>query len=308
MNSDYMKAYLQNIFYNQSVIYDMKDEFKSILCITNQDTNIDKWEKYKAYKPPHKNDSIDCDACGLSTYIYNKAFSFLNSVSRPTNQYNKKPYFVYNHKYQLILNVSNGEKEYYRGDVMTSFNHIYKHYLMNFIGNKEIEKYIQESAGLYHTIGNMLPVPAFFNTNRASNPNNKIPNSEHDFWDLTMIKIKDYCKRIKENYNDVNKPLEELLNNNDCAIEYCKKWLKHFDNNWEKFVKDNYLEPFVEKDDNNEYQIKSFWVGHSFNNLELPKDEKAFKEFLCFFNEAIIKRNKLILNKLNKGVTYGNTN
>ena len=281
---------LDTLFDNEKpLIYDMKDEFKSLLKITKRDTNIQKLKKYNKYEAPHDKDSIDCDTCELATFVYNKAFDFLKGVGRPQRQYKKAPFCIRNHKYQLVLKTKEKEavREYYRGDSMTSFKEIYKH-SQKFINNELIQEQIEKLAKNYHTIGNMIPVSTGFNVRRAKNPKLDYNNAFFDFWDLAMISIKEYIDTKNDD------PLNKLLKNDKDAVDNCKKWLSHFNNGWKDFVDNNYLQPFVD----DSYNVIMFWQDHSFDNYKLPEDEKSFFDFLKFLNGAIISRNILILKKL----------
>lgn len=296
---EYMTEYvLDTLFDNEKpLIYDMKDEFKSLLNITKRDTNIQKLEKYNKYEAPHDNDSIDCDTCKLATFVYNKAFDFLKGVDRPRRQYKKVPFFyIRNHKYQLVLETKE-KNEYYRGDSMTSFKEIYRH-SKKFINNELIQEQIENLAKNYHTIGNMIPVSMGFNVHRACNPELNYNNAFFDFWDLAMIRIKEYIDTQNDN------SLNELLKKDNDAVDNCKKWLSHFNNDWKDFVENNYLQPFVDDSDN----VIMFWQDHSFDNYKLPEDEKSFFDFLEFLNGAIISRNILILKKLKKDLSKGSSN
>jgi len=208
------------------ILYDMKDEFSNLLKFNENDSNLDKWVKYKSYKVDENSVyGIDCDVCNLAVFIYNKTFEFLKKCKRPTKQYKRistkdllncciakkgegnlveiipftnvfKTNICYTreYKYQLIVDNTPHVKEYYRGDVMTSFTNTYKHYIKNFSDNKHIKDEIERLAKNHHTIGNMIPVPTGFNVGRASEM------AKYDFWDLTMLKIwewyqhKDNCK------------------------------------------------------------------------------------------------------------------
>lgn len=308
---------------NELILYDIKDEFKERLKISDEDSNLVKWKKYKDYKVNRYSVyGIDCDVSLYAVGIYNRVWEYLKST-KPTKQYEKVSLdklenfsisidsnsekiipsdnitsknniaicFSREYKYQLILR-DGTECEYYRGDTMTSFTNIYKHYednKKNFETNSIIRDKVEELAKNYHTIGNMIPVPSGFNFSRAGK------DAKYDYWDLTMLKIKEW-------YNDTSNdaPLKMLLNDNENAIEPCKKWLNKFDN-WNDFVEKNYLSPFVEtKGADGNYELLHFWEDHSFENCELPSDTNEFLEFLKKLNECIKDRNKIIYDNLKK--------
>lgn len=295
---------------DKAVIYDMKDEYKKekLLDIVESDTNITKWGKYKQYKPAHDEDSIDCDVCELAVYIYHKSWRFLNerkvNANRPTKQYTEEPYYyVRKHKYQLVIN-HDKEKEYYRGDTMTSFNNTYNHYKKHFKSNEKIKEQIEKFAKLHHTIGNMIPVPSYFNSERSGKC------ARYDFWDLTMQQIKKWYKHSDD------EPLKHLINpegdNNKekISIAHCEKWLSYF-TDWNDFVEQNHLQNFIQlvddgellKDKDGDYISMIFWTNHSFESFTLPLKPETFYEYLRVLNGAIEKRNEAILLEL-----YNNLN
>lgn len=299
---------------NEIILYDVKDEFKKQLNVLDDDSNLLKWQKYQNYKVNRYSVyGIDCDVSLYAVNIYKRAWEFLKPVNRPTRQYEKvsldklesfsisidsssetiipcsnilsknKTYICFSreYKYQLILDTNNG-KEYYRGDTMTSFTNIHKHYETNFANDETISFEIEKLAKNYHTIGNMIPVPTGFNTSRAGS------NAVHDYWDLTMIKIKEWYDK------SIDKPLAELFHKNSDAIEPCKKWLSKF-NKWNDFVEKNYLLSFVgDKDQDGNYQLLMFWNKHDFNNSALPINKEDFFRFLKLLNICIENRNKEI--------------
>ncbi|XQY91894.1 DUF6994 family protein [Metabacillus sp. HB246100] len=296
---------------DKAVIYDMKDEYKKLLDIGESDTNIIKWEKYEKYKhynAANEKDSIDCDVCELAVYIYHKSWRFLKerkvNANRPTKQYKINPYEERNHKYQLVIN-HDKEKEYYRGDTMTSFKNTYNHYKKHFVSNEKIKEQIEKFAKLYHTIGNMIPVPSYFNTVRSGN------FARYDFWDLTMLQIKKWYK-----YAD-DEQLKHLLNpegNNNkekISLDLCKKWLNYF-TGWNDFVEKNYLQNFIQlvegdellKDEDGGYIPLVFWTNHSYENFNLPSEPEIFYEYLKILNDAIEKRNEAILLELYNTLKY----
>lgn len=295
-------------FEQTPICYDIKDEYKELLQISDKDTNIEKWKKYKAYQvDQYSVYGIDCDVSFLAISIYHKAWDFLKGVGRPTKQYGavklsqltgcsihngggeiipissifsrEKIQISYarEYKYQLILH-ENNKKYYYRGDTMTSFQNIYRFYEKWFVDNEEIGAEIEKLAKNHHTIGNMLPVPTGFNTNRAG------AYAVTDFWDLTLMQIKEWYEN-----KDEDKPLYVLFHNNQNAVEYCKKWLDIF-GTWNGFIEGNYLQSFVEKEDD-QYQLVMFWEEHGYENTALPKEENSFLSFLRYLNGAIVKRN-----------------
>ena len=146
-------------------------------------------------------------------------------------------------------------------------------------------------ANTYHTIGNFIPVPCGFNIGRSN-------FGKSDYWDLSLITIKKWydegCKPGTKNSRDI---IKELLNKpSDMVIRECEKWLWWFGNKknglegWMSFIKNNYLEDFVNKD--SLYQPIRF----------CPNDEFAVSEFFKTCSELIIKRGQRLISELEKEI------
>lgn len=141
----------------------------------------------------------------------------------------------------------------------------------------------------YHTIGNYIPVPQYFNKNRSSNKGIGRGWKNYDMWDLTLLKIIEYYDLKKENKDAVN-VLMQLLHcsdKNSGIIVSAKNWLDSYENKKE-FIDMNYLNPYVNK----EYNIKNdFRKIHTWENPEPIDHIKYFK----MISEAIDERANLIL-------------
>lgn len=74
----------------------------------------------------------------------------------------------------------NHNKQYYRGDTMTSFSVTYNYYEKHFKNNTKVHEQIEILAKRYHTIGNMIQIPSCFNTQRIE------MKAKYDFWDLAL--------------------------------------------------------------------------------------------------------------------------
>lgn len=268
------------------ILYDLKNEFAEIINLVGTETNVEKWRKYKAYKVDRYSEfGIDCDVSCLAIQVYNKGWKFLNRV-KPTKQYVKNPksdgIVIREYKYQFILR-NTRPFEYYRGDTMTSFTNTYNHFIKHYVENENISEEIESLAKNYHTIGNMIPIPSALNISRAGK------YAKYDYWDLTMCKIKEwYDSDCDKNRNQV---LYELLNGDSNTIDSINKWLEKF-STWKEFVDENYLSSYV---DQTSYNPILFWESHSYDNAELPTNEKSFLNYLRLLNEYIEKRNKEIL-------------
>lgn len=277
MDIQYVKSKLLDN--GKPVMYDIKDEFKKELNILECDSNLTKLKKYQAR--PSDSNCIDCDVSEFAVFIYHELWDFLNSYEQDKQKGTS-------YKYELKK-----EEEYYRGDTMVSFNRT-KNASIKF-KNNEINIEIEKFAKLYHTIGNMIPIPLCFNYERSG-------NGWYDYWDLAMQNIKEWY-RLKDNHEERKVPLRQLLNpigkNKDIekSIELCEKWLSNFDT-WNDFVNANYLEVYIEeengtlkKDENGDFIPIELWEGHSYENSNLPKDEQKFLNYLKRLNKIIVERN-----------------
>lgn len=165
--------------------------------------------------------------------------------------------------------------------------------------NKMFNKYFKENKIIidfikyYHTIGNYIPVPHNFNSKR-SGPGK---HADYDMWDLTLTKIYDYYKYIKEkNKKAANDALKDLLHiknfdeSNEGVFKSTEKWLKEF-KSWPIFIRENYLQDFVNLK-NSDWPIKDeFKKFHNWDN-RFPNDCLGY--FKCV-TKTIIKRADNIL-------------
>lgn len=192
-------------------------------------------------------------------------------------------------------------KNRYLADTMTSctttlnayLNRKYKKIVTNksaiieYLHNKEnLKKIVKEDENVYnflsyyHTLGNFIPVPIGFNVSRSN-------YGRHDYWDLTLKKIKDWY----DNSNDLekqNKIVLELLHNNVKYVNNCTKWLEYFET-WVNFIDVNYLKNYI--DDNDE--VIRFSKNHTWNNPVVDLDE-----FYNNINKVIEERTEIMLDKL----------
>ena len=152
---------------------------------------------------------------------------------------------------------------------------------------KEIIERLFDSTGItrllemYHTIGNYCPVPCGFNGARSSDT----CDAKHDFWDLTLMKIRGYYISGKE------ERLDELLHKKGNK-EACKEWLEYFGKGecgWENFIISNYLTDYVDEDK----KVKPFWKGHSWKK-PLPNDLITLSIGVNEIADRIEKRGKRI--------------
>ncbi|MCH5167736.1 MAG: hypothetical protein J1F35_07630 [Erysipelotrichales bacterium] len=159
--------------------------------------------------------------------------------------------------------------------------------------NSKIIKELIESDELttflrsYHTIGNFMPVPTGCNSPRGYQ-NNKI----EDYWDLTLLHIYNYY--IDGTYQDV----VDIVKSKNAKVY--KEWLDTFGANlkgWHNFVKINYLEPFVNIEDE-KYFPKELWAGHFTSDIVKPQDYHECIEYFKNASEMISKRGESMIKKL----------
>lgn len=143
----------------------------------------------------------------------------------------------------------------------------------------------------YHTLGNFIPTP--FNAERTARTK--------DYWDLTLRRIyKWYCAESEEDKND---ELHNLLLDKEHVVEKSKQWLLAF-GNWDNFVETNYLQDFVNINDNKTYGApKELWAGH-FSKTLLPSSAKDIEQYYTNASSWIRARGNCMVAALRKN--WGN--
>ena len=130
-----------------------------------------------------------------------------------------------------------------------------------------------------HSIGNMILVPLYFNTERAGK------FAEWDCWDITLYAIQCW---YRENENDtvnldivdINKDrwLMKLFSKARCeekvvSIITCKKWLTFYFENWNDFIEKNVLQDYCTGNGKDrDYAVKAIIDGKVINE----KNPKTF--------------------------------
>lgn len=140
----------------------------------------------------------------------------------------------------------------------------------------------------WHMLGNYCPVPRHFNKARSG-------CTHYDYWDLTLMKIKEYYDEIEnpdDKGDDAWKILgEELLHGTGNALA-CKKWLDYF-GSWKNFIDKNYMQDFV----NGNYEVEPFFEEHSWNK-PTPEREEVFNDLFQNASKMIEKRTGRIVDAL----------
>ncbi len=124
--------------------------------------------------------------------------------------------------------------------------------------DKAVIEAFNEFAKSTHTLANMALISKGLNKERSA-------HGKYDFWDLTLMKIREFYLEQETHSDKAGEKLLELSHNEDKIIDDCKKWLKHFGSNekqdWEDFVEQNCFKCYLE---NNE--VKPFFEGHYWEN------------------------------------------
>ena len=77
------------------------------------------------------------------------------------------------------------------------------------------------------------------------------------------------------------------------------QWLDTF-NTWDEFVRDNYMDSFVEVKENNQYgEPKELWKNH-FKGYTYPQNSDEFKQFFENAKKFIDDRTELMVKKCYK--------
>lgn len=142
----------------------------------------------------------------------------------------------------------------------------------------------------YHTCGNLIPVPYGFNVARSGY------FGSHDYWDLTLMKIKEYydTKTVFDGFGDsFMNPAIKIMELLHCSNEVicCCRWLNSFVG-WEDFICRNFLQDFVNEDN----QPVPLCTGHSWDCTQILDFDEFFKN--CW--QCIEKRSIRIIERLRK--------
>ena len=155
--------------------------------------------------------------------------------------------------------------------------------------NEDLSHFI----AIYHTLGNYLPVCCGFNIARSGY------YGSHDYWDLTLMKIKEYydaTKAAQSGFGDfLTSPELKLLQLLHCNSEVvsCCQWLNSFER-WENFIEQNLLQDFVDTDN----QPIPLCKGHSW---ECPQ-VLDFNDFFKNGWQIVEKRGVRMIKMLEKRV------
>ena len=160
------------------------------------------------------------------------------------------------------------------------------------ISNFSLKKYLERIGAfklieVYHALGNFIIIPKGWNKCRYS--------SLKDYWDLTLLCIYNYYFKIED-----EKYCIEKISGKENKEQY-EVYINTFES-WEKFIKANFLESFVEieKDENGKYSYgkpKELWEGH-FEGELLPTNIYQCIDYFNNSSEWIKLRTELMIEYL----------
>ena len=134
-----------------------------------------------------------------------------------------------------LVETDEDRRKYFKGrKVSLAYQIEILYYDKKFLSRMKKIKGFETFAGMYHTIGNFIPVPPMFNSSRSN-------FGEGDYWDVTLSYIKQWYDTRD---NNVIAALLHKTNPNDKAVFYCVKWLSWF-GTWTNFITMNYLQDFI---------------------------------------------------------------
>lgn len=141
-------------------------------------------------------------------------------------------------------------------------------------------------AYLTHSLGNFIPCFGPFNSGRY--------RLTKDYWDLTMLGIKEW-------YEEPSSPLRKVNPLNQGLLDQCRPWLGSYAEEdvtggeaWRQFVKANFLQPYFEEDSST---VRLFFKEHGFDH-QLPANKEELLDCLLSMNAGIVARGNLMLHAI----------
>lgn len=159
---------------------------------------------------------------------------------------------------------------------------------------KKVGEQLEILAHLTHALGNFIPCASPFNGGRY--------NATNDYWDITLMYIRDWY---------LNRQLfllkSDLPSNgfNAGILGECRDWLNSFGvgkEGWNSFVNDNFLKAYTDGTDEGGYKIKPFYNDYTIGK-SLPESREDLLECLLSMNAAIIARGNEMGKKLEENLT-----
>lgn len=291
-----VKNLLENELAPERYSLDMETDSTAYLRIKNpierfyvyKSGNVDKQSVYQgAVRYRMLNESIcqsvhDCDSCELMKDVYKSLWAEAiadSETSMIDGQHGDTMTSLQHSLNSSIRLIETEEERQRRGRKRISL--AYQIELLSstsdFLARTGKIKGLDSFAVLYHTIGNMIPVPPMFNASRSN-------FGADDYWDVTLMKIKEwYDSRDRATLAALLHKKEE----SDQAVETCEKWLTWF-GSWNGFLEKNYLNDFVDR-----------------NNEPIPFKPNTAHDIESFYetcSDLIAKRGQRLIGELKKRV------
>lgn len=191
-------------------------------------------------------------------------------------------------KYQEFKRNNIGDKYVWSAYILDKYEKFIERFEDTLVKNEIPKEAVYEYVHVNDTLGNFIPVPKSFNAPRY--------NSTKDFWDLTLWGIYKFFNE-KGDLSDIisetkSKEEGEEDNCNEGAIGCCQEWLKNSfgepgkDNgSWDNFVKQNFMQDFVNQEGSHYGKPKELWMGHFGGSVILGGDERC-AQYTEFFTNA----------------------
>lgn len=299
----YMLNFYRHVYQNKGMEY-LELYFTSTL--NEEDVVKAVLKRYLVYKMTAESTikffkNVDCDSLEVVVKDYRKLFPWLDTFNIREQ--------AFENKYELY----NNEGFIFRGDTMISIQTTLKKYLYLKLGIKKLPNNVDFNRFIFnnmefidiseecvnfvasmHCMGNFIPVPQGFNIGRAN-------FGRFDYWDLTMDCLYQWYLDNSNGYS--NDDALELLfrhanvNYKQVTINNTKAWLKMF-NNWEDFLKQNYLYCYV---DRNTLEPCRLFEGHSFDH-PVPETLEEMEELFTNANYfAMTRMEEMGADSINEG-------
>ena len=211
--------------------------WSSLMKTSTEDTGA---VRYREINAPICQSIVDCDSCDLIKDVYRLLWSQAIADNRNSfiNGQHGDTMTSLQHSLNLAFSIVETEEDrrkYFKGrKVSLAYQIEVLYYDKKFLSRMKKIKGFETFAGMYHTIGNFIPVPPMFNSSRSN-------FGEDDYWDVTLSYIKQWYDTRD---NNVIAALLHKTNPNDKAVFYCVKWLSWF-GTWTNFITMNYLQDFI---------------------------------------------------------------
>lgn len=262
----------------------------------------------------------DCDVSKYAMDVYKEKYEFLsNGIVQP--QYNNFPSFQkwnrHNLKWEIQVNDT-----LYSGDTLNSFATPFnrfanvfisklnnKKFKLTYIGkgayelllkefdivfsdynlsqieySREILDNFDKFANLTHTIGNLFPVPLYFNKERTGE------NGDYEFPDILLKSIYDFYLSKDSNKNEVGISIIKEKK----RIGKTVKWLDSFGSGkagWNNFIEVYRFSMYLDK----KSEPMELRNNHNIENTKKPDIGEEFLYYLRFICDCIEKRGNEIL-------------